>query len=85
MIAAGHTPPRIHDLAVLSYRLAAVLPGWSWPDEEMRFLTRAAVEYRYPGEMADADEAATALDICSRIRAELPSRAGANVADPPNQ
>jgi len=49
MIAAGHTPPRLHDLAVLSRMLEDLVPGWSWPDEEMRFLTRAAVEYRYPG------------------------------------
>jgi HEPN domain-containing protein len=74
MIGAGHTPPRLHDLAVLSRTLEELIPGWSWPDDELRFLTRAAVEYRYPGESANADDAAEALDVCRRVRTELLSR-----------
>ncbi|MDP8241142.1 MAG: HEPN domain-containing protein [Candidatus Hatepunaea meridiana] len=42
-------PPKTHDLAVLNQLLSSVYSGWSWTLEELRFLTRAAVEYRYPG------------------------------------
>jgi hypothetical protein len=41
--------------------------------EELRLLTRAAVDFRYPGEAADREEAAEALEIATRMRASLRS------------
>ena len=65
------TPRRIHDLAVLDTELRAVVPSWNWPRDELRFLSAAAVLFRYPGESADSDDAARAVDICRRMRTAL--------------
>jgi len=73
LIHGGVTPPRSHDLTALSRLLEPLWPGWSWPAEELRLLTRAAVDYRYPGEAADQEEASEALEIATRLRASLRS------------
>lgn len=64
-------PTKTHDLAYLGQLLSLPLPGWDWPVEDLRFLTRAAVAFRYPGESADREEAALSLDIATRLRAKL--------------
>jgi HEPN domain-containing protein len=71
LIQNSVVPPRTHDLPQLDQLLQAACPDWSWPVEELRYLTRAAVDFRYPGETADADEAREALAICKRIREKL--------------
>jgi HEPN domain-containing protein len=71
LIHRGVVPPRIHDLVQLNRLLAPLVKGWSWSVEELRFLTGAAVGYRYPGESADQDEANQAVDICTRLRHAL--------------
>ncbi len=71
LILLGAVPPILHDLAYLDQLLAPLCPEWSWPLEDLRFLTRAAVAFRYPGESADREEAAQALDIATRLRAKL--------------
>jgi HEPN domain-containing protein len=64
-------PPRTHDLVQLDQLLRLVANTWAWPVEELRFLTRAAVEFRYPGESADKDEADEAFELCARMRMTL--------------
>jgi HEPN domain-containing protein len=76
LIHLGVTPLRTHDLATLDRLLAPVCPGWSWPVEELRLLTRAAVDFRYPGESADESEASQSLDIATRMRTTLRSLLG---------
>jgi HEPN domain-containing protein len=71
LIAHGVTPPKIHDLAHLNRLLSPVCTDWDWPIQELHFLSRAAIEFRYPGEKADQEEASRALDICRRIRSRL--------------
>jgi HEPN domain-containing protein len=71
LIASGVTPPKVHDLAVLDHLLSPVRPDWRWPVEELRLLTRAAVVFRYPGESAGHEEAAIALDVCTRMREQF--------------
>ena len=71
LIQRGVMPPKTHDLPVLSELLRPNYPACSFGIEELRFLTRAAVDFRYPGEAADADEAAQAFAICDRIRKQL--------------
>jgi HEPN domain-containing protein len=71
LIHLGVTPPRSHDLVALHRLLAPVRQGWSWPVAELRLLTRAAVDFRYPGESADQKEAAESFEIASRLRARL--------------
>lgn len=46
LIAKGQVPSRSHDLAYLARTLAIAYPGTKWPTEDLRFLTRAAVEFR---------------------------------------
>ena len=48
LIHLGIVPPRTHDLTELARLLSPVCPQWSWPVPELRFLTRAAVDFRYP-------------------------------------
>ena len=73
LIDRGVTPPRSHDLVALDRLLRSGCPDWSWPVEELRLLTRAAVDFRYPGESAGRDEAAEAFDIATRVRTKLRS------------
>jgi HEPN domain-containing protein len=71
LIHLGVTPPRSHDLVALDRLLAPACQGWSWPVEELRLLTRAAVDFRYPGDSADQQEASESFDIATRMRAKL--------------
>jgi HEPN domain-containing protein len=71
LIHHGAVPPRTHDLTELDRLLGPVSPTWSWQVTELRFLSRAAVAFRYPGESADREEATESLDIATRIRARL--------------
>jgi HEPN domain-containing protein len=64
-------PTKTHDLAYLNQLLAPVCPDWSWPLAELRFLTRAAVAFRYPGEAADREDAQQALQIATGLREKL--------------
>ena len=50
---------------------AEKLLKWSWPVDELRLLTRAAVDFRYPGEDADLPEASAAFDVCTRLRSAI--------------
>ena len=69
-------PSRIHDLAELSRVLTSVYPEWNWPIEDFHLLSRAAVIFRYPGEIADIEEAGAAYEICKRLRSELRKNLG---------
>lgn len=71
LIHHGTIPPKSHDLTLLNQLLEKASPGWSWPVEELRYLTRAAVDFRYPGESADKKEAQGAFDIAARMRETL--------------
>jgi len=71
LIHLGVPAPKTHDLVMLDRLLAPACKEWSWPVEELRFLTHASIAYRYPGESADKEEAVTAFDIATRIREKL--------------
>ena len=71
LMALGVTPPKVHDLAYLHRLLAPVCPDWDWPAEELHFLSRAAVEFRYPGESADREDAARCFDLCRQMHDRL--------------
>jgi HEPN domain-containing protein len=64
-------PPRIHDLFQLHQLLQPIYPAWSPAVEDLRYLSRAAVEFRYPGELADREEAEEAMAVCRRLRSAL--------------
>jgi len=71
LIHLGEIPPRTHDLAHLDHLLSGLCPDWSWPVEELRFLSRSAVEYRYPGESADRGIARRAYGLAGQMRVKL--------------
>jgi HEPN domain-containing protein len=71
LIKNGVTPPKTHDLFQLNLLLSPVCKKWSCRAEDLRYLTRASVDFRYPGEFADKDEAAEAVEICSWLRTTL--------------
>jgi HEPN domain-containing protein len=80
LIHLSIVPPRTHDLAELDRLLAPVCPQWSWPVQELRFLTRASIDFRYPGESADREDAtAESLDIATRLRKKLRTLLGPSV------
>ncbi len=64
-------PPLTHNLSQLADLIAPLHPAATFPAKELRFLTRVGAGFRYPGESADKDDAATAIAICSRLREAL--------------
>lgn len=58
-------------LLLLDERLRPACAEWSWPAEELRFLSQAAVFLRYPGESAGKQDAHEAIAIAKRMRARL--------------
>lgn len=71
LIQDGVSPPFTHDLVALCSLMAAKHPSWSWNIDDLRFLTLAAVHYRYPGESADRDDAELAFTLCGQMRNDL--------------
>ena len=60
--------PRTHDLADLLRFTLSNEPTWASMTEDLNILSAFAVEYRYPGDSADLDEAKEALQICENVR-----------------
>lgn len=71
LIARRELPAKTHDLAVLANAIGGHFADERWSVEDLRFLSRAAVAFRYPGESAERDEAAEALAIAGRLREDL--------------
>lgn len=79
LIHLGIVPPKTHDLGELDRLLAPVCVEWSWPVQDLRFLTRASVDFRYPGESADREDATESLHIATRMRARLRALLGLSI------
>lgn len=71
LIANGDVPSKTHDLLYLSDLLKPHLSEPLGPEDEIKYLTRAAVDFRYPGESADREEAEESLRICILLREKL--------------
>ena len=64
-----NTPfPRTHDLQALLNLIVPALPAWDAWREDFSTLSEHAVDPRYPGKFATADEAAHAMCICNEVR-----------------
>ena len=59
---------KTHDLVVLLDLVLPVEPLWAIYRSQLRDLTTAAVEFRYPGQAADQDTARKTVVICKEIR-----------------
>ena len=71
LVKNGQTPPFTHDLIALSRLLVSVTPKWTCDTNDLRFLSLAAVYYRYPGDTADRRHAERALSFCKILRTKL--------------
>jgi HEPN domain-containing protein len=71
LISKGVMPPRTHDLIRLNDLLQSAIVDWTWPLPDLRFLDRAAVQFRYPGESANAEEAGETLTTAGALRERL--------------
>lgn len=76
LIHLGTVPSKTHDLVVLDQLLSATHANWSWSTHELRFVSRAAVVYRYPGESADREDAALSLRLAEKMKDRLLSSLG---------
>lgn len=65
--------PRTHDLVVLAKATDVAVLQDKGIEDQLMFLTRAAVEYRYPGEDAEPEDAQESLEIASRLAALVQS------------
>ncbi|TKJ40077.1 DNA-binding protein [candidate division LCP-89 bacterium B3_LCP] len=71
LIKFSSTPPKTHDLYQLYILLEPLCVDFRPDIKDLRYLTRAAVDFRYPGESADREEAEEAIAICSCLRKAL--------------
>ena len=71
LIAHDVTPEYTHNLVYLDARVKNVVESWESEVEELNWLTRAGVAFRYPGEWATDAHAKKAMAICERLRGEL--------------
>ena len=71
LIARKVLAPKTHDLVDLSRRIAKVENSWIWDDDELKWLNRSAVEFRYPGNVATQGHARQAMSICRKLRDRL--------------
>jgi HEPN domain-containing protein len=62
---------KIHDLEVLLDLCLPAYPLWEPMQEDMQLLTQYAVQFRYPGESADKEEARQAVAAMKRSLADI--------------
>lgn len=59
--------PKTHDLAALLESTLSIEPTWASMTPDLNTLSAFAVEYRYPGDSADLDEAREAFQTCKNV------------------
>ena len=62
---------KVHDLEVLLDLCLAVYPLWEPMRNDMQLLTQYAVQFRYPGESADKEQARKAIEAMKRSREDV--------------
>lgn len=60
--------PKTHDLADLLGSALPIEPTWVAMTPDLNTLSAFAVEYRYPGDSAELDEAKLAFHVCTNVR-----------------
>jgi HEPN domain-containing protein len=60
--------PKIHDLETLLDLCLPIHPLWEAMRNDLQLLTQYAVQFRYPGETADKDDAKKAVVAMKRTR-----------------
>jgi HEPN domain-containing protein len=72
----GRPFPRTHDLDVLLAECLSEYPLWIAMQADLKRLSRYAVQFRYPGESADREEALLAVKIMKRCTVEIRASTG---------
>ncbi|HBF37121.1 MAG TPA: DNA-binding protein [Firmicutes bacterium] len=67
LIKDNINPPKIHDLTALNQLLPTNNQSF-FNIQQLRFLSNAAISFRYPGESADQSDAEESLQICGELR-----------------
>lgn len=62
---------KTHDLEYLLDSILPFYPTMEAARSDLQLLTQYAVQYRYPGESADMEEASDAVKVLNRVRKEL--------------
>lgn len=68
LVSAGIEFEKTHDLGIILDMLVPLEPSWEEMREDMDCLAGLAVEVRYPGYCAEAQDAAEAVKIAGRVR-----------------
>jgi HEPN domain-containing protein len=68
LISKNIRPEYTHDLIKLNEMISGVLIEWKFENEKLFFLNSGGVQYRYPGDSADYDDAEYCLQITKEIR-----------------
>lgn len=63
--------PRTHDLSELLALTLSREPTWASMAADLNVLSAFAVEYRYPGDSADFEEAKEAFEKCQSVRVTI--------------
>lgn len=81
LVARDVQPPRTHNLLFLDDLLCHEISGWSTLTEDIEWLTRGGVGFRYPGAFATRSHAARAMEICKQLRKQLLEQVGREEPD----
>lgn len=68
LVEAGIEFTKTHDLSAILDYVIPIEPDWQHLREDLNSLTDQAVEVRYPGMFADADDAKNALEIAQKVQ-----------------
>ena len=60
--------PRSHDLLVLLGLILPIIPSWHVWQSDLSVIAPHAVEFRYPGKSATAENTQHAVHICTKVR-----------------
>ncbi len=71
LIFYGQVFPKTHNLEDLGRILTQVDPDFKFNSDDLLYLSRGAVEFRYPGEDAEKEEAVIAFEICEKFSKQL--------------
>ncbi len=76
LLEAGVPPTRTHSLPALLDALLPAEPLWEPFRRDLAILSAYVVEFRYPGESADREQAKEALQLCRGFRRHVRAALG---------
>lgn len=71
LVKHGVAPEYTHNLVYLDACVKKVVESWESDAEELSWMTRAGIAFRYPGEWATDAHAKKAMALCEHLREAL--------------